>query len=299
MSRVRAFCFVVNNYTQDEYEKLKESTCEYICFQKEVAPTTNTPHIQGYIYFKNPQNIVKAKKIMGVDRAHLIVCDGSAEENRVYCSKTISQGHDFFEKGNLPKQGKRNDITNALAAIAEGANELQILEEHPSFFCNYQQPMRRAIFLRQPKRTWWTKVTWLWGDTGTGKSHYAFNKVNKESFYVKSAGKWWDGYAGEEDVILEEYRTNWMTFTDLLRLCDQYAYIVETKGGSTQFLAKRLFITCSKHPKDMWGHSETVDGEAIDQLLRRITEGGGEIIHKNEKYVRGTMDDFVEEMLGV
>lgn len=43
---------------------------------------------------------------------------------------------------------------------------------------------------------------WHWGPPGTGKSSYAFN--NHTTHYLKANNKWWDGYNGEEVVIIDD-----------------------------------------------------------------------------------------------
>ena len=44
----RNFIFVLNNYTEEDVERLTKFPCRYIVFAKEIAPTTGTPHLQGY-----------------------------------------------------------------------------------------------------------------------------------------------------------------------------------------------------------------------------------------------------------
>jgi len=88
--------------------------------------------------------------------------------------------------------------------------------------------------------------------------------------YVKMGGnKWWDGYDGDQDVIIDDYRRDLCPFHELLRLFDRYPMKVECKGYSTQFLAKRIFVTCPQRPELIW---EGRGAEDLKQLTRRITE---------------------------
>ena len=50
--RGRRWCFTLNNYTDEDLQQLRgvvPSKCRYIVFGREVAPETETPHLQGYL----------------------------------------------------------------------------------------------------------------------------------------------------------------------------------------------------------------------------------------------------------
>jgi len=83
------------------------------------------------------------------------------------------------------------------------------------------------------------------------------------------SNKWWDGYCGQSEVIIDDYRRDLCTFAELLRLFDRYPHTVEFKGGSCQFLAKTIVVTTSKGPKETW---EGRCDEDLAQLCRRINE---------------------------
>jgi len=80
--------------------------------------------------------------------------------------------------------------------------------------------------------------------------------------------KWWEGYDKHEDVIFDDFRNDFCTFHELLRILDRYPYKIECKGGSRELLAKRIFITCPFSPHDAYPSS----CEDIQQLIRRITK---------------------------
>jgi len=86
-SRSRGWCFTLNNYTQEELEEIKtqiHSKCIKYILGDEVGES-GTPHIQGWIYFKNGVSFESVKKING--RAHWEKARGSMEQNKKYCSK--------------------------------------------------------------------------------------------------------------------------------------------------------------------------------------------------------------------
>lgn len=89
-SRERGFVFTLNNYTEEEFLQLLETAqqhSKYYIFGKEVAPTTGTPHIQGYIYWKSAKTISASRKLLPQRVANHEPAKGSPEQNYFYCSK--------------------------------------------------------------------------------------------------------------------------------------------------------------------------------------------------------------------
>ena len=45
----------------------------------------------------------------------------------------------------------------------------------------------------------------LWGPSGTGKSRFVAKRWPK-AFWKSPEAKWWDGYAGQEVVVLDDFK---------------------------------------------------------------------------------------------
>ena len=69
----------------------------------------------------------------------------------------------------------------------------------------------------------------LWGPSGTGKSRFVAKRWPK-AFWKSPEAKWWDGYAGQEVVVLDDFKDYAMPLVDLQRLLDWYPLWVEVKG---------------------------------------------------------------------
>lgn len=52
--RGRSWVFTHNNYTDEDIRRYDSLKCERIFIGKEVAPTTGTPHLQGFVRFAQP-----------------------------------------------------------------------------------------------------------------------------------------------------------------------------------------------------------------------------------------------------
>ena len=110
------------------------------------------------------------------------------------------------------------------------------------------------------------------GKSGTGKSRWAFD--NTEMPYYKDPNtKWWCGYAGQMEVIIDDYRpSKEMPFNFMLALFDRYPMQIQSKHGNHQFVSKRIFITS---PKDVDSTLTDLDWLGVEekfQFKRRITK---------------------------
>lgn len=255
----RSFCITINNYTDQDIAECKKLKYSYIIIANETGKETNTPHIQGFLYFKNKSTIARISK--GIPRAHIEIAKGTNEQAITYCRK---EQDIIFEDGDAPiNAGKRNDLSNIRTAVQNGEDMVSIINNYPA---NYQA-IRYAEKIRtylEPKRNWQPKVFWYYGETGTGKTRTAYDLLG-ENAYFKDGSKWWDGYDAHESVIIDDFRPNQMSFQELLRLLDRYPHQVEYKGGTRQFLAKTIIITAPLHPEEMFSINEN-----IQQLIRRI-----------------------------
>jgi len=111
-------------------------------------------------------------------------------------------------------------------------------------------------------------VHWIWGQTGTGKSRWAYENF-PDAYRVSTDGNgWWDGYAGEKVVVMDDYRANAFSYSMLLKILDRYPLKVKMKGSMAELLATHFIITSNQKPEDVYNKGT----EAINQLKRRITK---------------------------
>lgn len=232
---------------------------------------------------------------LGISKSiHLEIANGDHASNLAYCSKSTSRDGDDgsgpFEVGVATKgQGQRTDIQDAIRSFKNNPSIPNIINEHGSVYLKYYGGFNSILPFFIKPRVEPTIVYWFYGPTGTGKTRHAFeegiriingdcdindlyqrptfNDIDNLPYFKPATSKWWDGYYGQQVTIIDDYRRDFSTFAELLRLTDRYPYIIERKGGSTKFTSKYLFITTPKSPADTWiGRSD----EDIDQLVRRI-----------------------------
>lgn len=105
-----------------------------------------------------------------------------------------------------------------------------------------------------------------WGRSGTGKSRLAWEKAGMEAYSKDPSTKWFDGYDGQECIVLDEFRGQ-IGIAHLLRWLDRYPVRVETKGGSRPLMANQWYITSNLAPEDWY---VDLDSETKAALRRRI-----------------------------
>ena len=268
------WCFTWNNYTSDYREKLENLNSSYLVAGKEIGKQKETPHIQGYVYFKSQKRWITLRKIIPNAYWKPKYPKSTPQQCRAYCTKD----ENFIETGKIPpapRQGKRNDLNTITKTYVENPRtKIKSLVLNGTINNLQQLKFAEAIgkYL-EPKRDWVPTVYWFWGPPECGKSLEAHQMAkelseNEDDIYeAMSTGKWWDGYDGQSIVICDDTRKDFLKFHELLKLLDRYAYRVETKGSTRQMLAKYIFITTPLHPEEMYNSQEN-----IYQLIRRITE---------------------------
>ncbi len=259
--------FVVTNWNRSseaDYKALiAQGQIRFIAYGAEVCPETKREHHQCFIYFHNPQstsnkNLNKIGNMFGEKHAYVQAMFGSVQQNEAYCSKEGS----FTKVGDEPKQGLRMQLHETVDMVFKGELSVdEIVEKDPMCYHQYGRTLEKAetIALRRKWRTEMTLGIWLYGESGGGKGHYAFENYNPVTDYRKGLKTdWWDGYKGQPTVIFDEFRGSHMPFNELLTYVDKWPLSVKVRNKEdVPFLAKKLIITCEKHPKDAyWGIDE-------------------------------------------
>lgn len=237
-----------NNYSAHNVSQFDLLSTVYSIRAFEVAPTTGTPHLQGYVYFKNAVSRTGLrKKLPGY---FLEIANGTPLQNQTYCKKD----GDFLETGKLPAQGVRNDIHGfvlAMSASDEKVTERVLIEEHSQMVARYPMFVDRVQRLYHPPKAL-TELNnfWYFGVPGAGKS---FKAKTHGSFFKKFPNKWHCGYAGEDVIIVEDLEPRHAAFMGhYLKLwADLDPYTAQVKGSSMFIRPKTIIVTTNYGIMDM------------------------------------------------
>lgn len=110
------------------------------------------------------------------------------------------------------------------------------------------------------------EVKVYWGRTGAGKSRRAWEEATFDAYPKDPRSKFWDGYRGQDRVVIDEFRGG-IDISHMLRWLDRYPVVVEVKGSSVVLKATNIWITSNIHPNDWY---PTLDQETKNALLRRL-----------------------------
>lgn len=280
-TRLSRFVFTLNNYTDEEFDALKEyaKTVKWFIMGKEKGEN-GTPHLQGACIIGSQCSFSKIKTLTGFKRAHIEVMRGKPSDSRTYCTKEDSNA---FETGELPTPGKRTDIADVVERIQKGENLRNLAGDVQGGVAvvKFYRGLTVLRSLCRPRRSAPPCVFWLYGKTGTGKTRTSmelsrrintFMELPPSDIWISSGElRWFDGYDGQFCAIFDDFRNKLVKFSFFLRLLDRYPVAVEFKGGFTEWVPSVIFITCPYSISDTFSTRAEHVPEDLQQLRRRVS----------------------------
>lgn len=294
--RSRRWTFTLNNYKDHGWTEwqyiLKDRfqiNADYIVCEEEVGEQ-GTPHLQGYIRFKNAVRFTTLQnKFNGL--AHLEVAQGTDEQNRNYCTK---ENGNILEIGTIQEnmRGQKTDW-NKLIDDFQSMDFTLFQVRWPKESLLYLDKLQRLVYtLNESKgHTCYNgelpaKNYWIYGAPGTGKSRWARQQSNK--IYLKPVNKWWQTYIyGSNLVLMEDFpcfeQTKGVLGQHMKLWADRYSFTAETKGGHLLIHPRDyVFIVTSNYSiEECFGPGD------VEAIKRRF----------NEVMILGQNDIFFETKL--
>ena len=148
------WAFTLNDYTPEEEQKLvgalTPQTAVYAIVARKRAPTTGTPHLQGFVHLRRHQRFDAVKKLLDTPRVHLEPARGTDQENRDYCRK---DGDVVLEVGKTWSRGESIDSYRRAREVVERVASGTC--ETVAAACREDPLDWQAVARHRPAVTWW------------------------------------------------------------------------------------------------------------------------------------------------
>lgn len=230
-------------------------------------------HIQGAISYRRSVRLARVRR--DFPGCHAETRRGTRAQLLAYVTKEETREGDRepwhfgepFDSG----QGKRTDIDGAIQLVREGGIAA-LQEESPAMFLRFPRGFTELAFRYQSAEAAKDRdlrVVLLYGLPGCGKTRSCYRIAGDRLYSMDHEGGgsiWWDGYAGEDTLLLDDFY-GWIPYHIMLRLLDRYKLRLPVKGGHTWARWKYVFITSNSPPRAWYSQDKIPD---IAALMRRI-----------------------------
>lgn len=267
--------------TTDNFKSL-----EYWAMCDEVGLEEKTPHTHVFIYCKNGVLFNRVKKL--IPTAHIEFCKGTCQQNRDYIRKEGKYLHDpktatnlkdtFEEFGEMPieRQGTRSDLQDMIDMITQGRSTAEMIKSYPNFMLQIDkiEQTRQIILEDKYKRTFRNmEVKYIYGTAGSGKTRgvmekYGFENVYRVTDYIHP----FDGYAGQDVLVFEEFRSS-LKIGDMLNYLDGYPLQLPCRFQNKQACFTKIFMISNVSLDLQYVELQKEQPETWKAFLRRINGG--------------------------
>lgn len=267
--------------TTDNFKSL-----EYWAMCDEVGLEEKTPHTHVFIYCKNGVLFNRVKKL--IPTAHIEFCKGTCQQNRDYIRKEGKYLHDpktatnlkdtFEEFGEMPieRQGTRSDLQDMIDMITQGQSTAEMIKSYPNFMLQIDkiEQTRQIILEDKYKRTFRNmEVKYIYGTAGSGKTRgvmeqYGFENVYRVTDYIHP----FDGYAGQDVLVFEEFRSS-LKIGDMLNYLDGYPLQLPCRFQNKQACFTKIFMISNVSLDLQYVELQKEQPETWKAFLRRINGG--------------------------
>jgi len=291
-SQVRRANWTLNNPTAQERAWLTSLSTQatrtnlgirYIVFQEEVAPTTHTHHLQGYIEWSAPQRpLGRMMKAEGspyyrfswhrADFPRASIAYAKKEDTRL----TGGQRGEYGDAA----AARNQTIADTTDQINSGISLQKVIDEHSDIDFRYHKQMVAYFNRRVPLRNA-CNVICLVGPSGCGKTTWAkieglkMGTVYEVPRKNNHNGRWdWKMYCCQKSIIINEFNDRFLDVTAFKKFFDVFDVQIENKGDNMIMKSNNIFLTMNTDIKNWYTkyRSKPENAANVDAMERRITQ---------------------------
>lgn len=186
--------------------------CEWLAYVHELAPTTERPHIHCGFKLKERKRWSELTKDFSDYTPDIRYQEKGVGPDGIlkYLEKTGEEIHKF---GKFPEKKKVTPMIERCAKAIQLAKDNKLDEVDSDLLLRHYSTLRKMLMRFTPERDleWDDKdmqrhFFWIYGPTGTGKSHLARMLAKRLDMPItlKSINKWWDDYRPGSLVVIDE-----------------------------------------------------------------------------------------------
>lgn len=289
--KFRYYFLTINNPIDKGYthEKIKELINElgkkkYWCMSDEKGLKEGTLHTHIYIIFENAASFKRIQEIFS--GAHIDVVKGMPTQVRDYIMKDgkwkehpkaetkIEGSQEEWGVCPVNKQGKRTDLTYLYEQIASDVPTSEIIEKNPKYMLRMTEieKVRQMLLYTKYKSVFRElDVTYIWGDSGTGKTRGVMEQYGYENVYrITSYGEHpFDNYQGQDVIVFEEFRSSFR-LQDMLNYLDGYPLQLPCRYADKVACYTKVYIITNIPLEKQYDTFQTTQKQSWEAFKRRI-----------------------------
>ena len=288
-SKFRKYQLTINNPAEKGFthDKIKEillnSNPIYFCLCDEQGQTYHT-HI--YVCYENAVYFSTMKNRFPT--AHIENVQGSSSENRDYIrkegkylnsdKKDTNIPETFEEWGEIPQdKATKNETVSeqVLEMVINGCSNVEIINTFPSYGTKVNQlnTLRQEILNdRYSKEDRNVKVTYIFGDTGSGKTRFVMSSYDYTDIYkVTNYEHPFDNYNGQKVLLLDEFRGG-LPISDILQYLDRYPCTLPARYTDKVACFTEVYIVSNEDLSEQYINIQKEKPESYKAFLRRINK---------------------------
>lgn len=296
-------CEIVSDTEHLKLETIKkvlgEQSCIdkylYILHDKDVKEdgTPKNPHYHVYLHFTNARDFDFIAKWFDLSPSFVNKIKGrfgdaleyaqhiNAPDKYQYPASEVTANFDFGKaiEQNQKEKEKRQTITDILSRIDTGEIKKYNITQFVGVndYVRYGKQIKAAFEYRQQRLEREVnrkmEVVYMYGASGTGKTTYAkmiAEEKGMEVFISSGSNDPFDGYKGQECVILDDLRGSVFPLADLLKILDNNtASTVKARYRNVMLECDMLIITTTKTMKEFYKTVFESNSEEFRQFERR------------------------------
>jgi hypothetical protein len=215
---------------------------------------------------------------------HFEMCRDTSQQNRDYIykeskEKNKNKGETHIketreEYGEMPieRQGVRNDLADLYDMIKQGVSNIEIIEQCPQYMFNIEKIEKARQMIREEKYKRVRReihTTYVYGETGVGKTRDLMDKYEGDIYRVTDYEHPFDGYAGEDVLVFEEFRSN-IKIGDMLNYLDRYALKLPARYFQRVACYTKVYIVTNIPIEEQYTNVQKDSYKTWQAFLRRI-----------------------------